>query len=240
MAGQPGLTMERTLDRIPQFDERSRKFGIDEVAPEPRYKSRAWRTPPPLDQGEEGACVGHGWAHEARTTPVAVDIGRMAIRPVSDLQSLAFWIYYRARENDEWHGEDYDSTSVLAGAKVMKRLGLLKEYRWGFSVDQVRRGVLTSGPAVLGLNWYTGMYSAPNGILTVKGSLAGGHCILATGYEPAGEVFEKEGAFQVLNSWGPLWGKNGLAWIPESNLDRLMHEQGEACIPYKRSYGRAA
>lgn len=230
--------MERVLDRRVEFHEASRMFGIAEVAPEPRYKSRAWKTPPPLDQGEEGACVGHGWAHEARTTPVAVDIGRMATRPVSDLQSLAFWIYYRAREIDAWPGEDYSGTSVIAGAKIMQRLGVLKEYRWGFSVDQIRRGILTTGPAVLGLNWYTGMYSAKGGVLKVSGSLAGGHCILATAYEPAGEVFEKEAAFQLFNSWGPLWGDNGLAWISESDLDRLMHEQGEACIPFKRSYGR--
>lgn len=229
---------ERTFDWKGRSDERSLQFGIKEATPEPKLHNRSWSVPNPLDQGEEGACVGHGWVHEALSSPVVVDIARMAQRPVSDPQALAFWLYREAQKIDEWEGEQYDGTSVLAGAKVMQKLGLLRQYRWAFDVFGVRRALLTTGPVVVGLNWYSGMYSAPGGILSVRGYKVGGHCGIFWGYRLPGLIFPDEAAYGFLNSWGPHWGVNGRAWMRESELARLMSEDGEACVPYRRSYGR--
>lgn len=231
----------RTFDRIPRFDDRSRAFGITQVAETPRYESRIWLPPsfPRIDQDEEGACVGHAVVNEAGSSPVRVDFSKVTKNvPPKTPQELAFWAYYEAQMIDQWPGEDYDGTSVLAGIKVMQRLGVVKEYRWGFSEEELRLGLQTTGPAVLGINWYSGMYTAPRGYLQVSGRIVGGHAIVDLGYKAQGKVFDDDGAHLFLNSWGPGWGQNGLAWIRAREVARLLREDGEACIPYRRSYGR--
>lgn len=225
------MTQERTLDWIPRFDERSRQFGIRAAVGDVRLHNRSWRTPAPLDQGAEGACVGFGWTHEALATPVRVDL------PL-DGDTFARGVYREAQRIDPWPGEDYSGTSVLAGAKVLARLGYLKEYRWGFNARDVVTGILTTGPVVLGVNWHESMYYTPGGILNVDGAVVGGHCILAVGYRLPGRVFEDEAAIGLFNSWGPDWGIGGHAWVRQSALSELMEAGGEACIPYRRSYGR--
>ncbi|MBK6732175.1 MAG: peptidase C1 [Bacteroidetes bacterium] len=37
----------------------------------------------------------------------------------------------------------------------------------------------------------------------------GGHCMTVIGYDD----YKEGGAFQLMNSWGSEWGKNGLAWV---------------------------
>lgn len=89
------------------------------------------------DQGSEGACVGFA---------------------VSRLQTLAnrrvynaFSVYYRAKQVDEWPGENYDGTSLRAGLEVIRTEGAplrnstdfrldagITEYRWLTSVDEIR------------------------------------------------------------------------------------------------------
>lgn len=39
----------------------------------------------------------------------------------------------------------------------------------------------------------------------------GGHCMSVIGYDDY--KFGNDGGFQLMNSWGKEWGKNGLAWI---------------------------
>ncbi|HQV73882.1 MAG TPA: C1 family peptidase [Flavobacteriales bacterium] len=39
----------------------------------------------------------------------------------------------------------------------------------------------------------------------------GGHAMCVIGYDDF--KFGKKGGFQIMNSWGPDWGKNGIAWM---------------------------
>lgn len=220
---------DRVLDWVPRFDDQSREYPVRRAAA-PHLHNRTWRVPAPLDQGREGACVGFGWTHEALSTPVAVELH-------GDPNAYARQVYNQAKRIDEWAGEDYDGTSVLAGAKVMKAAGYLREYRWAFNIQDVVASILATGPVVLGVNWYDTMYEAPDGLVTVGGDLAGGHCILATGYRLAGRIYPDEPAISLFNSWGPSWGVRGLGWIRQSQLARLLDEGGEACVPYRRAYG---
>ena len=48
----------------------------------------------------------------------------------------------------------------------------------------------------------------------------GGHCMCVIGYDD----FKEGGAFQVMNSWGPEWGNNGVAWIPYNVFDKFVVE----------------
>jgi hypothetical protein len=214
--------VERTLDRREQFDERSRDYPIREVIRRTGLKTRDWACPVVLDQGTEGACVGFGWAHELAARPHGV--------PVTD--GTAQVIYNAAQHVDPWPGCDYSGTSMLAGAKVVKDLGFVPEYRWAFGIDDVCVTLSRYGPVVLGLAWYEGMADPDHlGRLRPTGSVIGGHCLTAVGIEV---TRGDEPWIRVLNSWGADWGENGRAWFTASDLEALLAQQGEACVPVKR------
>lgn len=42
----------------------------------------------------------------------------------------------------------------------------------------------------------------------------GGHAMCVIGYDDYKLGGERGGAFQVMNSWGPEWGRNGIGWVP--------------------------
>lgn len=230
-------TADRRLDRIPQFDPRSRRFGIAEVLPDKPQRSYTWRLPAQvpgfpstrpdaqacavLDQGREGACVGFGWSHELMARPV--------VQPTIDA-SYALYVYHEARVIDEWPGEDYSGTSVLAGAKIVQRQGHMKEYRWGFNLNDFIMALGYAGPVVLGLNWYTGMMNTDSeGFIHPTGRVEGGHCVAATGIN-----IRRREAYGP-NSWSCDWGRNGFWRMSLDDLERLLHEQGEQCIPTGRT-----
>jgi Cysteine protease len=154
-----------------------------------------------------------------------------------DPEQFAKFLYNSAKRLDPWEGEDYDGTSVLAGAKAMKQIGLLKEYRWAFTIDDVVDSILAKGPVVLGTYWRDGMYEAPNGVLRVEGEIVGGHCYTAVGYARKWASLDGEDGVIVQNSWGSSWGNSGLAAIKVTDLAQLLRQDGEACVPAVRSYG---
>lgn len=231
---------ERVFDWAPRHDPRSLSFPARELFRRTEVANHTWRAPvTPLDQGSEGACVGYGWTHEALTTPVRVDLAQLAQKQwPTEPHAFATSVYRAAQKIDEWGGEAYEGTSVNAGAKIMRERGLIKEWRWAFGVDDVMLSILNVGPVVLGINWYSGMYVAKNGIVDVSGSLVGGHCLLANATRKKGVIFEDEEAIGWVNSWGPGYGRNGRAWIRKSQLATLLSQQGEAAVPVRRSYGR--
>lgn len=109
-------------------------------------------------------------------------------------------------------------------------MGYIAEYRWAFGLEDLVLAVGTVGPAVLGINWYEGMYDVhPCGFLHVTGEIAGGHAILCKG------VNIKERYFLMHNSWGTGWGLGGNGKISWDEMERLLHEQGEAVIPMTRA-----
>lgn len=217
------------LDRLPLFDVRSLEWPISEVARSAwPQRSYTWALDLTLDQGSEGACVGFGWAHELRARPaVATGVTNVFAREK---------LYWEIQKRDPWEGGAYpgavpfyEGTAVLTGAQYLTSLGAMDEYRWAFSVDDLIQGVGYTGPAVLGLPWYEGMFTPDNkGFVRPTGSIAGGHCILCRG------VSVRYKRFLLHNSWGADWGRNGTCFVSFEDMDRLLHEQGEACIPVRR------
>jgi len=93
--------------------------------------------------------------------------------------------------------------------------------------------ILTKGPVVVGTNWYMDMFTpvVKTGYLEIGGSIAGGHSYYLPGVDfhranPDGT----HGAVRMVNSWGPGWGEKGRAWMTMADLDRLIKEDGEACV----------
>lgn len=228
---------DRRLDWVSGHDSRSTayQFGLmSTVVPE---SPKSWRLGAVLDQGSDGSCVGHGWTGELLASP----------KPFTTTSErgheYAVELYYSAQRLDEWDGEDYEGTSVLAGAKaVQKAGGFIGNYRWCFSTDKVREAVITEGPVVIGVPFLQSMFHVPtNNLLDVSGAEAGGHCMLVYGYHPGLKVRGVDKpvrCFRIRNSWGPGWGLRGNALIRYEDLMSLLSAHGEACVAMDRKQVR--
>jgi hypothetical protein len=223
---------DKRFDRIVQFDERSRSFPIRATIDSGlKARSFTWRCDTHLDQGSEGACVGFSMTHELLARP-------KVIKGV-DAKFAREQVYWEAQKRDPWDGGAYpgaspfyEGTSVLAGVKMLQKLGYIEGYRWCFGLDDLVMAVGYKGPAVLGVAWYEGMFDVmPCGHIHVTGQAAGGHAILCKG------VSVKNRTFTLHNSWGTGWGNGGDALITWDEMDRLLHEQGEAVVPMFRTWG---
>lgn len=216
--------IQRKFDRICNHDERSKNFPILALIGEKAKPiSKTWDCAIVLDQGKEGACTGFGTSHEGAAEPCIVP---------NITNDTAKQLYYRARQLDDFPGEDYEGSTVLAAVKAACELGWYTEYRWAFSIKDLALAIGHQGPAILGTRWYEGM-SSPNwrNIIKPTGSLLGGHCYCVIGYDAKNDLF------LILNSWGPKWGKNGRCWIRGRDLAQLLRHDGEACIPVIRKGG---
>lgn len=167
------------------------------------------------DQGSAPQCVAYSWLHWAADSPDRIP-------PTHD----PHLIYRRAQQLDEWAGENYDGTSVRAGAKALQERGWIGEYLWASTVHDAIAAVLELGPLVAGTAWYDGMFrpDPATHIIRPTGRVAGGHAYVLNG------VSRARGLFRVKNSWGRDWGSYGRAWISFDDFDRLLGEDGEACF----------
>lgn len=210
-------TTERTLDWRPQHDPRSRNYPVMLEPTEPR--SYTWRCDAYLDQGQEGACVGFSIAHEIAARP--------KVHPVTE--DVAHQLYNTARQIDEWPGEDYEGTSVLAGVKAAQQAGYYTGYRWAFTLNEALAGISRQGPAVIGVWWHEGMWEPDaKGFIHRSGQRVGGHAILVNG------VSVPKRAVRVHNSWGRDWGHNGEALLSWDDFAALLMDDGECCFPIRR------
>lgn len=228
-----GTEVEDTrLDRLRQFDEKSRNFGIMGVeaiaVKKPRSYTWGLAADKTLDQGQEGACVGFSCAQELIAKPsVAVGVDGNFARTK---------IYWPAQERDPWAGGSYpgaspryEGTSILAGIQVMQQLGAMKEYRWSFTHDEMVLAVGYGGPGILGVDWHAGMMRpGKDGYIRPTGSLLGGHAILVRG------VSLKEKFWLLHNTWGPDWGFGGTCKLSFDDMNTLRARQGEFVTPVKR------
>lgn len=227
-------TNDPRLDRLVEFDERSRSFPIrgaltPQQTAEPR--SYTWSCKQYLDQRKQGACVAFAWEHELAARPVVVTYGT-----VETHEKLARERYWEMQRTDQWPGGSYpgadpvyEGTSVLAGAKVHTQLGTIREYRWAFGIDDLALAIGYKGPAVLGVNWYTGMFDTDaDGFIHVTGQVEGGHSILCNAFNA------KRRIFRVHNSWNQSWGVGGDAYLSWDDMEKLLKNDGEACIPVVR------
>lgn len=221
---------ERVLDRVKFHDPRSRNFAFADVRETVTPVAKYWYPGTILDQGREGACVAFACAGELSGSPVRVG-------SISD--SFASSLYREIQAYDRSIGNHWDSgASTLAGQAVLKAKGYIAEYRWAFTLEEIRNALITEGPVVIGVEWRDGMYyTDPNGRVRATGSVVGGHEILLNGYSPRRKLAGESGYHEYYrwrNSWGPDYGVNGHGFIRAADLQSLMDAQGEAVIPMGR------
>jgi hypothetical protein len=241
----PDLTppADPRLDRRKEFDERSRNFTVraylEQLPPAKRMRGRTWSPGPVLDQGQEGACVGFACTHRRNGLPKR--FGYTA----EDAQR----VYKLAQTLDIWPGEDYDGTSVLAGMKAGQQMHWWEEYRWcGAGSQRVLDDVLDAlddiGPVVIGIDWLSGMMQPrPSGLLDCSGRIVGGHAVCVVGYRMKARLRGEQRPLEVAviqQSWGTDHGAGaygqlgGFVFMKLDDLERLLHQQGEAVVPIER------
>ena len=228
--GHKLLTMNKEerslkLGRKPAVDERDENYLLQAVVPKKVVETQKYWDADGWwgDQGWLPQCVGYAWAHFIEDGPV----GHEGVAPIIPPAE----IYTEAQKVDEWLGEDYDGTSVRAGAKYLHNQGKISSYLWAWDLDTLTKAVLTKGPVVVGTNWYTRMfYPDANGLIRVGGSLAGGHAYVING------VDTKKKQFRIKNSWGRGWGKSGHAYIGFTDMKRLINNYGEVCLAVENEF----
>lgn len=216
----------RSLGRLINFDERSRSWPVRHLIENRKPRSYTWRCTTYLDQGATSSCVGHACAHELAARPVEIDVD----------SAMAVSIYHDAQRIDPWPGGSYpgarpryEGSSVLAGVTVLRNRGYIPEFRWAFGLQDLILSVGYMGPAIIGVNWYEGMFdTGPDHFIRIEGDVTGGHAVMVRG------VSVKRQAFVIHNSWSSFWGRHGQAYVSWSDMERLLHEDGEAVIPLSR------
>lgn len=204
------------------FDPRPRPMmaSVTTLFEAGKPRSYTWRCSKVLDQGSQGSCVGHGFAH------------RLISRPVENLsvdhKYATEQIYYPAQKRDPWPGGSYpgakpfyEGTTVEAGAEVLLENRLIKGSYPANDLTEMILGIGYQGPAVIGVNWYEGMSNTDSdGFIHATGDLSGGHCVCLTG------VQLKKKYFFGANSWGTGWGQKGFFKISFADMEKLIDKNG--------------
>lgn len=221
-------TSDLRLDCIPFFDPRSKGYGVRSELGSVERKTKVWKLSTNLDQEKEGCCVGAAFTHELMAPPFA--------HKGLDIEFARQKIYWEAQKIDQFPGGDYpgaspksQGTSVLAGVKVVQKLGYITEYRWAFNLDDLIDSVSSLGPAVMGVDWYSGMFQPDLwGYIAPTGKIEGRHAIMIKGVN-----VEKQ-RFRLHNSWGSSWGMAGDCYISWSDMEKLF-KNGEFVVPLVRT-----
>jgi hypothetical protein len=207
------------LGRVPsKKDPRSAEYMAAMKPTAPKLVRKTWPTAQVFDQGASSMCVSYS------------GIAALVASPRVNFPNLTFeTLYKECQRQDQWEGEAYQGTSVLALGKVLKKMGFISEYRWANSVEQLANYILTTGPAVAGTTWHSNMFSPdPNGFLSLGGGVAGGHAYLLPGVDLEKKCPDgSKGAFRRLGSWGRGWSDNGRAWIAFTTMAELIADDGE-------------
>jgi hypothetical protein len=215
------------LGRNIEHDDRSRAHDADpRTVIRVRIEPKTWpRYSPILDQGAVGSCTGNAMAAWLACAPHA---SRDNLENPCD-QALALRLYSLATRLDVWPGEfppDDTGSSGNAVAKAARRLGLIRGWGWCFTTDSLIRRLMV-GPVIVGVPWYSGMYSPDErGEVFPSGEPVGGHEFLIRGWLGAS-------GFLCDNSWGSAWGPlDGSFRLSRSSWDFLRRNRADVTVPY--------
>ncbi len=193
-------SLPHPLGRHVEFDDQSKRYRLAPILPllaPPEPRSKIWPIRQFMNQGlpldvvgwDPSSCTGFSRAHACNAEPQIMDID----------QRSAYAIYERARYLDEWPGEAYEGSSVLAAAKAGQELGYVGSYWWALTYEEFVSSIGWVGPGVVGSIWTQGMFdSDERGFIYPTGANVGGHA-----YCIGGISLELDAAI-IYQSWGPV------------------------------------
>lgn len=230
--------------KIRRFDPEDNRLGRHVVhdSRSLRYRFRAASAPrrlasvrhnvqiPIMDQGQLGSCTGH-----AGTNALASDafwaVGQPLLAGI-DPHEYAVELYSDATVLDPWPGQyrpDDTGSDGLSIAKVLHARGLISGYQHATSLEDAL-AALAQRVVMIGSSWLAGMYDpAPDGQLTVSGSVAGGHEYALD------ELDVERRRVWMRNSWGPSWAVQGRAWMSWDDLGHLLADDGDCTVLIPRA-----
>lgn len=207
----------------PELEKRAllaiRSSSLPETTPQPGYRyfwDSAWWG----NQGNTSECTAYALSHAMADGPVTHP-GQSPILSPDEL-------YARIQAKDRSEGRDYGvdgGATSLAMAKTAMDLKWIGEYRWGYTLADFIAAIAI-GPVLLGINWYSGMDEPDNKVAIIRksGWIRGGHEIECNGAD------FKAGMARLKQSWGRDWGRNGHAYLPFEDLEKLIAEDGDVLL----------
>ena len=238
-----------------EYDKAQVAAGLSEYErnPLPEYVSLLKFAPSRMDQGEQGSCVGWGSSYAARTILEAAATGQnpddIAMSPSfvynqighQDCQGAyiinACKVMSEVGDIPKKYFEYTDQScsrepnqQILQAAQQFKIRGYERlsvdgdDYTTDFFA--IKQYLAKGAPVICGMMvggsfmqdmqgqdvWHPSQYDN-----SMEGF--GGHCMCIIGYD------DRMQAFQIMNSWGPEWGENGVAWVGYKDF---MHFNKEA------------
>jgi hypothetical protein len=214
--------------RIPLFDERSRAFRGQTVAPD-RVPVSIFHPLPPMSERLNqrlGSCTCAAAAHLKNFNLMRQR--RERYKTIADVEDKDRGLYHWVTNNDPFRGAyppNDTGSSVLTAAKGAVHFGWAKGYRWYLGLDEVIAG-LPYGPIEVGTDWPDGMFTLNrHGFIEPTGAGWGqvGHAYVLYGMNT------KQRWFGMLNTWRG-WGIKGSqrAKISFDHMDLLLRRDGEA------------
>lgn len=116
------------------------------------------------------------------------------------------WTYCRGNtEVDEVYeiaNEAFANPEAMANAEKYKIAGYVRLH----SNDEVKYALMTYGPVLASIRWYTDNECDDNGVLYMGEDFESNHAIVIYGWDKTGWLCQ--------NSWGVFWGKGGYFTLP--------------------------
>ena len=226
-----------------------------EKNPLPEYVSLEKFAPQRMDQGEQGSCVGWGSSYAARSILEASSTGQnpedIAMSPSFVYNQIgneecegafilkACEVMQQVGDVPKRNFEYSDKTcqrkpdgQLLQSAENFRIRGFERLSKDGddYTTDffAIKQYLAKGAPVICGMMvggsfmkdmFGQKLWQPTQDDYSMEGF--GGHCMCIIGYDDRLDG----GAFQIMNSWGPAWGENGIAWIRYKDF---MHFNKEA------------
>jgi hypothetical protein len=223
LAASMNDNVKHGLGHIQLHDPRDALYPLSAILPPKPFTTNKmwWDNGWWGDQGNTSMCTAFAWSHWLEDGPMIQDELANQEKPLYDPTTF----YKKEQLNDGIPGNNYNGSTVRAGAKILKGLNVINEYRWAQTLDDITTCLLTLGPVVVGTTWYTDMFNPDgNGLIHVAGGIAGGHAYVLNGVDTEKQLF------RIKNSWGRGWGQNGHAFISFDDFNKLFTSGGQVCM----------
>lgn len=220
----------------------------------PEYVSLEKFAPQRLNQGQQGSCVAWSSAYAARTILQSASTGQepnsTAFSPAFmynqiKLENCQGSYIIRAMENLTKVGavpdrnfpytdqdcERQPNSTLINAADQYKILGFTRltgsENTNQIDIYAIKQHLAQDVPVIIGMmvggSFMQGMmgqevWNPTDDDYSQMGF--GGHAMCVIGYDDRKEG----GAFEIMNSWGPEWGKNGIGWVKYNDFKRFVRE----------------